>query len=69
MDGWQVLEKWLPFLSGCAGGAAIAFALFFAFEAIQTGGSDPQYLALLLLCVACFLAGGGLILNSALEIW
>lgn len=69
MNGWQALEKWLPFLSGCAGGGAIVLAILLALEAVVEGVADLQYFALLLLCAACFVAGGALILNSALEIW
>lgn len=41
---------------------------FFVWEAVFAGFSDWQYAVLLALCAACFLAGGGLILITVLEI-
>lgn len=68
VSGWEVLREWLPFLAGVVGGGSMLIGVWIAVQAAYAGvEADWQYAVMLVLCAACFLAGGGLVIISTWE--
>lgn len=59
----------VPFLSGVTGGAAIIIGLLIAWNSrVAIREVDWAYFTVQILCAACIVAGGALILFTALEL-